>query len=395
MNFLNIFSNFLLIVMLSACSNSKEVLMLNESPFYYNYIQNNFSNYVEATESWLSINREFVTSNVEQEMSMNMPFMTTNESEDNKAILLVHGLNDSPFTFRDIAQDLAKHGFHVQVILLPGHGSKPQDMFLPQLNDWESLVSHYAQILQNNYSEVWLGGFSTGANLVTSYAILNEGISGLMLFSPAFLSKSPLLEHMTQYIPSKIDIVDYEKQRNLAKYDSAPFNGLKVYSGSAIKVRQLLSSSNVDIPTIILLSEHDSVVDSKVIMESYFEKFTHHKARILWFGRNEVNMKRVKYFDMDLPEHLITSASHMSVMFSQDNFYYGKYGEKRICFNGLGSISEHICENSDSVWYGAWGDDQNGEIHARLTWNPYYKEMIKEILYLTNGDKIIKNKQRY
>ena len=215
--------------------------MLNESPFYYNYIQNNFSNYVEATESWLSINREFVTSNVEQEMSMNMPFMTTNESEDNKAILLVHGLNDSPFTFRDIAQDLAKHGFHVQVILLPGHGSKPQDMFLPQLNDWESLVSHYAQILQNNYSEVWLGGFSTGANLVTSYAILNEGISGLMLFSPAFLSKSPLLEHMTQYIPSKIDIVDYEKQRNLAKYDSAPFNGLKVYSGSAIKVRQLLS----------------------------------------------------------------------------------------------------------------------------------------------------------
>ena len=125
----------------------------------------------------LKVKREFGISNVEQEMSTNMPFIATNESEDNKAILLVHGLNDSPFTFRDIAQDLAKHGFHVQVILLPGHGSKPQDMFLPQLNDWESLVSHYAQILQNNYSEVWLGGFSTGANLVTSYAILNEGIS--------------------------------------------------------------------------------------------------------------------------------------------------------------------------------------------------------------------------
>ena len=68
---------------------------------------------------------------------MNMPFMLSPESAADTAVLLVHGLADSPYTYSDIASDLREQGVTVQVLLLPGHGSKPEDLLLPKYQDWQ------------------------------------------------------------------------------------------------------------------------------------------------------------------------------------------------------------------------------------------------------------------
>ena len=68
-----------------------------------------------------------------------MPFERGN-TKSKKAILLVHGLGDSPYSFSDLATTFAKQGFYVQVLLLPGHGSKPEDMHLTTYQDWQNIV---------------------------------------------------------------------------------------------------------------------------------------------------------------------------------------------------------------------------------------------------------------
>ncbi|MEC6909862.1 alpha/beta hydrolase [Photobacterium piscicola] len=65
---------------------------------------------------------------------MNMPFERGNK-HSNKAILLVHGLGDSPHSFSDLASTFAAQGFYVQVLLLPGHGSSPKDILLTTYSD--------------------------------------------------------------------------------------------------------------------------------------------------------------------------------------------------------------------------------------------------------------------
>ncbi|WP_300176697.1 hypothetical protein [uncultured Aliivibrio sp.] len=57
---------------------------------------------------------------------MNMPF-ERGDRNSKKAILLVHGLGDSPYSFSDLATTFSEQGFYVQVLLLPGHGSKPEE----------------------------------------------------------------------------------------------------------------------------------------------------------------------------------------------------------------------------------------------------------------------------
>ena len=355
---------------------NKKIDKLSNNPLYYNYIQNNFQSYIDETEKWLINNRRFISVNHSKELEINMPFHIGDKDHSKKAILLVHGLNDSPFTFHDIAKDLANKGFYVQALLLPGHGSKPEDLFLPNINDWEDIVYHYSNLLRSDYEEVWLGGFSTGANLITSHCLEYGGISGLLLFSPAFASRARLFEHLSTLIPKNIDLRDFNDQNNLAKYESAPLNGLIVYSESAIKVRKLLSRFEVTIPTVISISQEDSVVDSDKIRDFYFKKFVHRNSRLIWFGEHVSHSPRIDNFSMNLPEERISSASHMSITFDKDNFYYGKEGLKQICHNGLGNSAEKFCTGHGQVWYGAWAEDWNNQVHARLTWNPYYHSMM-------------------
>ncbi|BBI59892.1 hypothetical protein HSBAA_11980 [Vreelandella sulfidaeris] len=48
------------------------------------------------------------------------------------------------------------------------------------------IIAHHAKLLAAEVDELWLGGFSTGGNLVTSHAFSDDNVDGLLLFSPGF-----------------------------------------------------------------------------------------------------------------------------------------------------------------------------------------------------------------
>lgn len=146
--------------------------------------QNSFAEYQKQTQEFVLKNRHFVLSNAHEELINNTPFEFIPEHPNGKAILLIHGLGDSPWTFRELGEMLSKHGYLVRGILLPGHGTKPEDMIAVDSHDWRRVVREQARLLEEQYSTVFLGGFSTGCNLATEYAYQDPKISGLLLFSP-------------------------------------------------------------------------------------------------------------------------------------------------------------------------------------------------------------------
>lgn len=81
---------------------------------------------METTTERLRENRAFITEHDQHEieLAMNAPY-SKGEPSSEKAILLAHGLGDSPFSFSDISDSRAEQGFYVQVVLLPGQGSTP------------------------------------------------------------------------------------------------------------------------------------------------------------------------------------------------------------------------------------------------------------------------------
>ena len=372
------------LLFLSGCANlHKQTVPLYEAPAYYNYLQADFEAYVDISRSWLSRHREFISDNQTLELDMNAPFILKAAQPSSKAILLIHGLGDSPYYFSDLGRSLQQQGFDVFVLLLPGHGSKPSDLLLPRYQDWQQIVDVYSNQLKARYPEFWLGGFSTGANLATIHTLEQGGISGLLLFSPGFQSHIPFLEKLSPLVASIWDWAWITREDNLARYSSAPINATIAYSDSASTVRARLKQQQLDIPTYIVMSEADSVIDPQATIELFKERFTHPANRMTLYGEMPVEQEKILVKSMRLPEYQISTGSHMSPLFAPDNPYYGRKGQKRMCRNGLNSTEKQRCEQGDAVWFSAWGYSEEDKIHARLTWNPYYQEMLEQISHFT------------
>lgn len=367
----------LLAVGCSVAYNKPESLHLSEQ--YYDYLQPTFADYLIVTRGWLTQHRSFISAEHEQELAMNMPFEQGNQNSD-KAVLLVHGLGDSPYSFSDLASTFVEQGFYVQALLLPGHGSDPRDMHLTTYSDWQNIVDHYANLLKQDHQEVWLGGFSTGANLVSIYTFNNKGIDGLVLISPGFKSMNPILEKFSSLAALFWDGIT-EQEDNFAKYNSMPLHGMAEYSESAAIFRKNIANDQVTIPTLIAVSEADSIINAHAIADMFAEKFSNPRSKFVWYGNKEnlTLTARSSAYSMVLKAQNVSTASHMSPLFSPSNIYYGKKGEKLICSNSLNAEQTELCKQGNNVWFSAWGYQEKGKVHARLTWNPYFDDLENEI----------------
>jgi esterase/lipase len=339
----------------------------------------NFETYIQSTKQWLSQNREFVTNNKDQELLANIPFelKAKKKIKLSRGILLVHGLGDSPYSFIDIANQLSEKGFHVRVILLPGHGSKPANLISTSIKEWETLLNHQVAMFKKEVDHLYLGGFSTGANLVTTLAINDKSIKGLLLFSPAFLHRSGVSK--LSYLLDYLNPWPFHKAKtsdNFAKYNIVPNNAAVQFSISSQQVVDNLETNLFERPTFMVVSEKDNVIDTSQVLAMFEQRFTHPNSRLLWFGKkNKSDDKRVMILDDNLPQHRISNFSHMSVLYAPSNPHYGINANYRICDESPDSRLGGLCAQSSNLWYSAFGYKEAGKLHARLTYNPWFSEM--------------------
>ena len=115
------------------------------------------------------------------------------ESGDPQAmVLLLHGLSDSPYSLRNMAQRLHAGGATVLGLRIPGHGTAPSALVTVEWEDMAAAVALAVRHLADSGSAVplYIVGYSNGAALAVNYvmATLEDGdksrVAGLALLSP-------------------------------------------------------------------------------------------------------------------------------------------------------------------------------------------------------------------
>ncbi len=117
------------------------------------------------------------------------PYSLLHPERTKYSVLLVHGLNDSPYYLKDIAEVLFYRGFNVITVLLPGHGLDFTEMNKITYLDWIREVNIGIRIASMLGENVTIGGFSTGGLLSINAALDSPSIKGLFLFAPAIKIK--------------------------------------------------------------------------------------------------------------------------------------------------------------------------------------------------------------
>ncbi|WLD65551.1 alpha/beta hydrolase [Pseudomonas sp. OVF7] len=336
-----------------------------------------FAEYRLLTLEGIQRNRHFQSPDHSLELAWNTPREWVPTHSNGRGILLVHGLGDSPGSFIDIATQLADRGYRVRTVLLPGHGTQPSDMLEVSLREWRLTVEQQVALLRKEVDLVYLGGFSTGANLVTDYAIDDPSIAGLLLFSPAFKSDASfdwLLPWVAKVKPWLRQPTSSAPQQTPLRYQNVPTNGFAQFYLSSAAVRHKLALHGFDRPVLVVTAAHDSVVDVAFVRDTFNQRFSHPASRMIWYGNpsRDVQSPRILARSDLLADERISQFSHMGVLFSPDNPQYGRSGSQRLCWNGQSEAAYQQCLAGEAVWYSDWGYREAGRVYARLTFNPYF-----------------------
>lgn len=100
-------------------------------------------------------------------------------------ILLVHGFTGAPPSMRPWGEFFHSKGFTVRVPLLPGHGTKAEDLNNVKWQEWPAKVEHELSELQKTCDIIFLVGLSMGGGTVLNVATNNnDAIAGIVLVNP-------------------------------------------------------------------------------------------------------------------------------------------------------------------------------------------------------------------
>ncbi|MCS0636362.1 alpha/beta fold hydrolase [Streptomyces sp. LP05-1] len=101
-------------------------------------------------------------------------------------VLLCHGFTGTPQSLRPWAEYLAARGLTVSLPLLPGHGTRWEDLRVTGWQDWYAEVDRELWALRKRCARVFVLGLSMGGALTLRLAARHgAAVSGIVLVNPA------------------------------------------------------------------------------------------------------------------------------------------------------------------------------------------------------------------
>ncbi len=318
-----------------------------------------------------------------------------------KGVLLIHGLTDSPYILRDIGNEFKKNCYWVRSILLPGHGTIPGDLLNIKYSKWIAATDAGIKSFKKIVDEFYIVGFSTGASLTLHHVLRKndpKDINGLILISPGIKENTPLgflagwIGTLGKYIP-RASWLDLLPDKDKVKYESFPANAGAQFHYLTKEMRGLANNEQtIKTPIFMAISSTDATVDPLITKDFFCNHTQNPKNFMIWYtgeanfkAKNTVclggTIKTKKISDKTMG---ILNYSHLSLPVSPTNHYYGKSGEYKNCLayntNGkhLKLCQQKINANS-KVKYGEKNDKNGGYPVRRLTFNPDFKNMMKDI----------------
>jgi len=199
------------------------------------------------------------------------PFLFDAGPDASAAVLLSHGFTGTPQSIRPWGEALHAAGYTVACPLLPGHGTRWQDMNRTTWHDWYRAVEQEYLSLRDRLppgTPVVVGGLSMGGTLVTRLVQEHAGLAtepaGLLLVNPSYLTLRkdaallPVVSRVLGSFPGISDDIKKPGAHELA-YDRLPLKAAASLSQLWKAVRADLGK--VTVPVRLFRSLEDHVVE--------------------------------------------------------------------------------------------------------------------------------------
>ncbi|MBT8428630.1 MAG: alpha/beta hydrolase [Gammaproteobacteria bacterium] len=228
-------------------------------------------------------------------------------------VLLLHGLTDSPYTFRALAQTLNARGFQVFGLRLPGHGTAPSGLASVSWEDMAAAVPIAVRHLVDRVGDkpIHVIGYSTGAPLAVNYTLdaLEDKDTrlpdSLVLVSPAVsLHRAAALagwKHTLSKVPGMGGLAWLQvlPEFDPYKYNSFPTNAAeqvyRVTSAVSGRLRSRARSGALGDfpPTLVFKSTVDATVSTNAVVDNLLARLAHERNELVLFDVNRSAVKSI------------------------------------------------------------------------------------------------------
>lgn len=205
------------------------------------------------------------------------------------AVVLLHGLTDSPYSLRHIALFYQSKGFVVVAIRMPAHGTVPSALVSVNWKDWLAatyLAVRTASSLIEKEQPLHIIGYSNGSALALMYtldAMNNPAIvkpDQVILISPMMgvtsFARFAGLAGLPAIFPpfAKAAWINIIPEYNPFKYNSFPINGARQsYELTAALQKKIVALDEQQLaklpPILTFLSVVDSTVNTRSVTDFY------------------------------------------------------------------------------------------------------------------------------
>ncbi|MFN3604709.1 MAG: alpha/beta hydrolase [Leptonema sp. (in: bacteria)] len=112
------------------------------------------------------------------------------EGTSDCCFLLIHGFTGTPYHVRSLGEYFNKKGHSTLGILLPGHGTKVEDLIPIRFYHYLAVTDQFLLNLSNFYKNIFIIGFSMGGTIALELAFRRKSlIKGIALIStPVFFN---------------------------------------------------------------------------------------------------------------------------------------------------------------------------------------------------------------
>lgn len=224
-------------------------------------------------------------------------------------VLLIHGLSDSPYSMRAMAEKLHAQGYYVVVLRMPGHGTAPVGLVRATWRDFAAAVRLGARDLRARIGPakpLYLFGYSNGGALAVEYALSRlqgedlPDVDGLVLFSPAIGVSGAAALAVWQSRASMIPGLEKLAWTNVGpEYDPYKYVSFAVNAGDqAYRLTQRIASQLSALasdgavkgmpPILAFQSLADATVSTQAVVDALFRRLAPggHELVIFDINRN-------------------------------------------------------------------------------------------------------------
>lgn len=245
----------------------------------------------------------------------NRSFVLEPEGEIVAGAVLVHGLTDSPYSMRSIAEELVEKGVYCVGLRMPGHGTVPAGLLRVKWEDWlaayEVAMAHIVERVGDE-RPVYAFGYSTGGAVALLQALEaddRQRPEGIVLMSPAVgitaFARASAFYRIWSWIPyfEKSKWLDIAPEYDPYKYVSFPSNGgwqtFRVTKTLQKHLARAAKDDRIeDLPPILTFqSLVDATVVAKATKEQLYDRLPVGDGELVLFDINRISALDGFYFN--------------------------------------------------------------------------------------------------